>query len=33
MQNTLNSGLGEALSGLPDKWKVLPLRLVVDFHY
>ncbi|KAJ5344716.1 hypothetical protein N7452_002720 [Penicillium brevicompactum] len=23
MQNTLNSGLGEALSGLPDKWKVI----------
>ncbi|KAJ5555862.1 hypothetical protein N7535_008293 [Penicillium sp. DV-2018c] len=22
MQNTLNSGLGEALSGIPDKWKV-----------
>ncbi|KGO58347.1 Major facilitator superfamily domain, general substrate transporter [Penicillium expansum] len=23
MQNTLNSGLGEALSGIPDKWKVI----------
>ncbi|CAG7943582.1 unnamed protein product [Penicillium salamii] len=23
MQNTLSSGLGEALSGLPDKWKVI----------
>lgn len=26
MQNTLNSGLGEALSGIPDKWKVQFLR-------
>ncbi|KAJ5125070.1 uncharacterized protein N7515_008895 [Penicillium bovifimosum] len=23
MQNTLNSGLGEALSGIPDKWKLI----------
>lgn len=29
MQNTLNSGLGEALSELPDKWKVLPLGLAL----
>lgn len=25
IQNTLSSGLAEALSGLPDKWKVHPL--------
>lgn len=24
VQNTLRSGLAEALSGLPDKWKVHP---------
>jgi hypothetical protein len=30
MQNTLNSGLGEALSGIPDKWKVtFPRRCVL----
>ena len=30
LQNTLSSGLQEALSDVPDKWKVTPLLLCIN---